>query len=293
MMLNLVALVVMIACGVAGVAMLRARVRAAARDVGPVCGRCGWPARHLTDFVCPQCNHDVREMGLAVPPRRSPLGLFWRAVVAAVVATIGGAAGYVVLGAVLPPERTFSMTLGLMPAGRGGPVTGPAAKIDRIDLSFAGRAWWRRVRGDIAVDVLLADGNGMSLHVDPATRAAEVTDVQGAVRGAGTFDAGVVEQMFRDAALDVSDPAVAAQAKALTAEVAGLTEDREIQGTPARRSSDETLFGAWSGTISTWQASIVVPVITIVSSTAWLVAMMLLLRDRSRQSSMQESGAAA
>src|SRR5438045_6339254 len=102
MILNVIALLVLVAAVVIGLNILRDRLGRVRENVHPVCANCNTPAEALVSFTCPGCGQDVRERGLVVPQANSPLALFWRAVALSLMVTIAAAVAYLLGNALLP-----------------------------------------------------------------------------------------------------------------------------------------------------------------------------------------------
>lgn len=77
MLPNLAALATMGLAAIGAAVLLRRYLPRADLALRPVCTRCGTAGAALKSFVCPGCNHDVREAGLGPPRGRSRLTPFW------------------------------------------------------------------------------------------------------------------------------------------------------------------------------------------------------------------------
>lgn len=69
--LGIFSLLALVAVGMTLILSLRLRgATAPAKPTGePGCGRCGYPARGLPSFTCPECGSDLREVGIIRPSR--------------------------------------------------------------------------------------------------------------------------------------------------------------------------------------------------------------------------------
>src|SRR5918994_5880780 len=92
MLVNVVALIVLLALIAIGIAVIVRALLAPVPGMTPCCARCGRDARELSDFTCPGCGYDVREAGLVAAPADSAAARFWRA--AAITALVIGAWGF-------------------------------------------------------------------------------------------------------------------------------------------------------------------------------------------------------
>jgi hypothetical protein len=118
MALNVAALASLALALAAAVLLFRRHARAAATLADPsnpnVCLRCNLPASYLTSFICPACNHDVREFGVGPPRARAKvLNAFWLAVAFTTAYLIAATVAGNVLFNVLPREQTVSRTRSL------------------------------------------------------------------------------------------------------------------------------------------------------------------------------------
>ena len=140
-----------------------------AREPIPRCGECGYPARDLPSFTCPECGSDLRAVGIVAPGRRERLGAVARRAARRVV----GLGRYVVPAVLLVVPAAACAWLAAMfvtyyverdvvdaPAGVvtvwGGGYKSPtvrthlrlesvARRPDRIDVNLAtlqGRFWY-------------------------------------------------------------------------------------------------------------------------------------------------------
>ena len=158
--LNLLALSVLASSGIAGLTMLRVRLREVRQDVSPICARCNAPADELTDFVCPACGHDVREMGLAAPADRSPVPVYWRAVALTVALAIAAVVVYGWLAAVVPPVNRFVLELDMSPV-----VVGTPTPVERFEVSAVGSKRGDVITGTIDVDIQVPIGLPLTLRL--------------------------------------------------------------------------------------------------------------------------------
>lgn len=198
--LNSIALLTLIACGVGGLVLLRARLREARHDLGPICARCNAPADELIDFTCPACRHDVRELGLAVPQDRSPVSIFWRAIALTVATAFAAFVIYTWLAATWPPVRRFAWELEMTPA-----FAGRSSQVERFDVSATGRERGDVITGTIDVDMRLPKGVPLSLQIDERTRQATVRELNGRTVLQAPYGRDLLNRWLDATKIDTSD----------------------------------------------------------------------------------------
>ena len=152
----------------------------------PACGRCGYPARGLTTFICPECGSDLREVGIRTQAMRRAAGPI--AIVVARTILVGVPALVItalVSGLVIERRasetRTFAPTFSV--AGAGAPKPGT---VDTLTVAAHGT---RLSIGESRDETTPVDRATFVIHVTGHHPAALEVDVRRR-RAMGEIEAG-------------------------------------------------------------------------------------------------------
>jgi len=149
-----------------------------------VCGRCGYPARGITTFECPECGADLREAGIVRPGQGGggTGSLIAVALIYTVAFMIAGAVLYEFIESQLPTYGRSTGHLRLQPASRAYDVDLEVASREVIynkhpsvsGLNLNGSAAGYRVTANTPLTVSLqslgpnAEITGLSMEITPS-----------------------------------------------------------------------------------------------------------------------------
>lgn len=287
-MLNVAALLVLIASIVGAGALLRRALRRAQALAPSQCARCGTPGEELVDFTCPGCGRDVREHGLVTPAERSPaivLGRFATAsgmVAAAALLAFGGALLF------LPDERHFHAEGQLSPSGSrpgAAPMPWNAIHVTAEGRGGAnrhedvGKPGLRPVRGRADVEIQLPDGRWSTLRLEWPSRRARVRAPNGGpMTDAGTFGPAALRTWFASAGADVESADVQSRVDDLHSFLERLMTAGRFPNLYRDNQSGFSWGGSWGG--SSDMPEWIWPAQLLVWPAVWLLAVMWMLRER-------------
>jgi hypothetical protein len=134
MILNLFAFSFFLIVAAIGLFVIRSALRRGRLHVLPACAQCGMLGESLTSFDCPRCGRDVREVGLIVPPGRSPKAVFWRVVGWSVAVVLMALVGVLTVAFLGPSRQKFVLVTSVW--------FPDAASVEReeIELLYTGEA---------------------------------------------------------------------------------------------------------------------------------------------------------
>jgi hypothetical protein len=200
MLLNLLALLILLALITAGVAMIIRALLEPAPGANTRCAACGRDAADLTDFTCPGCGRDVRDAGLTSTPLDSASARFWRAGTITVV-VVSLALFVVALLAHSRSPRSFYMSSARLHAERTPTV------IREIELEFNPIFRYGEVAtmtGRLVADLTLTDGRMTALEVDVPQHIARAVDEAGNVKTYSAFDEAAVRDWLQTSGVDTT-----------------------------------------------------------------------------------------
>src|SRR5687768_16435292 len=161
MLLNLLALLILLALIAAGVTMIIRALLEPPPGSATSCAACGRDAGDLTDFTCPGCGRDVREAGLTAMPLDSAAARFWRAAAVTCVAVAGFGFSHAALWRAAPAMTIYDANASLQPSFR--------SEIESVEMKFDALSHGRGQsieRGRLVADLAVADGRMTTLEVD-------------------------------------------------------------------------------------------------------------------------------
>ena len=246
----------------------------------PACDRCGYPARGLTTFICPECGSDLREVGIRTPAMRRAAGPI--AIVIARTLLVGVPALVVtaLLSGILT-EQTAEGTMSFAPPFTERADTPPAGTLDTLTVTYTGarlslgggRA--QRTPVDHATFIVQAVGHRpTSLEVDVKRRTATGTFEPSRTRS-GEMNQPLVLAWLAAAGLDAGSPATRQLADEIVASADELRADR-----PDGVGFSRLERGGGGSGVSSGPAPLVTVALAILWGVVWLVAVVRGLRGR-------------
>ena len=244
---------------IVGLIVLWIRVLRRPGSALPHCRACGYPARGLSTFQCPECGSDLREVGITTGADKAlGLGAF---LLAWTLLLIFPAALFtqVVLQELAPHRQHVEARLDLRPQSGAGYTVAIQATVTRSGRGHGGyfstssgpptpvgrpaqvvvtmNRWPPGVAPDAVSVELTNAGRTVTLTHDPATDVTRMSGISGQSPGAAPLSAERIRSLFEHTGLDTNDPERRVEAEALhdilTAVAAGLprfTTDRYAVG---------------------------------------------------------------
>lgn len=249
---------------------------------GGCCGRCGYSARGLTTFTCPECGSDLREIGIFVPGMNNQLwcrGSISRMVTTwtIMLALIAVPISYLVHRYCLPTVYSSHQDYRLV-----APVSGQYKQVDfhshGYHLDWPYRQPQRSLILD-GVDITLTGNDDRTIRMQATIDqfGYDYINAEGRrVLEASGLTGAVVLDWMRSAGVDVKRPGVAAEAE----EIAQVVHDATYLGMNAPRKS---VFGGRTlGGQATYASPprIAQPITAFVWLTIWLLGVWRIFRSQ-------------
>ncbi len=222
---------------IVGLIVLWIRVFRRAGSALPHCRACGYPARGVSTFQCPECGSDLREVGIATAADKAlGLGAFLLAWTLSLILPAFWLTDVVLLE-LAPRRQHVEARLDLLPQtgarytatidarvthtvrGHGGnfsthsgppnPSGRPAPIVVTMDR------WPPGVAPDVLEVELMYGGGTVTLTHNPATDVTRMSGVRGQTPGAAPLSAERIRSLFEHTGLDTNDPERRVEAEAL------------------------------------------------------------------------------